>query len=78
MDKEFDSMKPILSFHNYANHMGKLQNSPMDYIDMVCQHIDKHIYLNIANDILFLESLYICYHKIFTNLYFSGSICFLY
>ena len=52
MDKEFDSMKPILSFHNYANHMG-LQNSPMDYIDMVCQHIDKHIYLNIANDILF-------------------------
>ena len=53
MDKEFDSMKPILSFHNYANHMGKLQNSPMDYIDMVCQHIDKHINLNIANDILF-------------------------
>ena len=53
MDKEFDSMKPILSFHNYANHMGKLQNSPMDYTDMVCQHIDKHIYLNIANDILF-------------------------
>ena len=48
MDKEFDSMKPILSFH-----MGKPQNSPMDYIDMVCQHIDKHIYLNIANDILF-------------------------
>ena len=31
MDKEFDSMKPILSFHNYANHMGKPQNSPMDY-----------------------------------------------
>ena len=39
MDKEFDSMKPILSFHNYANHMGKLQNSPMDYIDMVCQPV---------------------------------------